>query len=128
MDEEAPIRTAVITGTGGIALGVAKRLLRDGFSVVLCGNGLEQNEPARTELMDQSAQVVALDVSEASAVEPYAIELANRLEAVDALVNCAAIQPYATIETTTPADWERVIGINLTGYYLMSHFLYPLLK
>jgi NAD(P)-dependent dehydrogenase (short-subunit alcohol dehydrogenase family) len=119
MHEEAPIRTAVMTGTGGIALGVAKRLLRDGFSVVLCGNGLEQNEPARTELMDQSAQVVALDVSEASAVEPYAIELANRREAVDALVNCAAIQPYATIETTTPADWERVIGTNLTGYYTL---------
>jgi NAD(P)-dependent dehydrogenase (short-subunit alcohol dehydrogenase family) len=128
MDEKPPIRTVVITGTGGIALGVAKRLLRDGFSVVLCGNDLEQNELARSQLTDQSAQVVALDVSDASAVEQFAIELENRLDAVDALVNCAAIQPYGTIETTTPADWERVIGINLTGYYLMSHFLYPLLK
>ena len=126
MDEKPPIRTVVITGTGGIALGVAKRLLRDGFSVVLCGNDLEQNELARSQLTDQGAQVVALDVSDASAVEQFAIELANRLDAVDALVNCAAIQPYGTIETTTPADWERVIG--LTGYYLMSHFLYPLLK
>ena len=46
----------------------------------------------------------------------------------DALVNCAAIQPYGTVETTTPAEWNKVIGINLTGYYLMAHFLYPLLK
>ena len=75
MDEKAPIRTAVITGTAGIALGVAKRLLRDGFSVVLCGNDLEQNERARFELTDQNAQVVALDVSDASAVEQFAIEL-----------------------------------------------------
>jgi len=50
MDEKAPIRTAVITGTGGIALGVAKRLLRDGFSVILCGNDPEQNELVRSEL------------------------------------------------------------------------------
>jgi meso-butanediol dehydrogenase / (S,S)-butanediol dehydrogenase / diacetyl reductase len=128
MDEKALIRTAVITGTGGIALGVAKRFLRDGFSVVLCGNDVEQNELAMLELSGQSAQVVALDVSEAGAVEQFAIELKSRLDAVDALVNCAAIQPYGTIETTTPADWDRVIRINLTGYYLMSHFLYPLLK
>jgi meso-butanediol dehydrogenase / (S,S)-butanediol dehydrogenase / diacetyl reductase len=128
MDEKAPIQTAVITGTGGIALGVAKRLLRDGFSVILCGNDSEQNELARSELTGQNAQVVALDVSDASAVEQFAIGLENRLDAVDALVNCAAIQPYGTVETTTPADWDRTIRINLTGYYLMSHFLYSLLK
>src|SRR5271154_7191824 len=91
MDEKAPIRTAVITGTSGIALGVAKRLLRDGFSVVLCGNDLEQNERARSELTGQNAQVVALDVSDASAVEQFAIGLESRVDAVDALVNCAAI-------------------------------------
>jgi NAD(P)-dependent dehydrogenase (short-subunit alcohol dehydrogenase family) len=128
MDKKAPNRTAVITGTAGIALGVAKRLLRDGFSVVLCGNDLEQNELARFELTGQSAQVVAVDVSDAGAVEQFAIELKSRVDAIDALVNCAAIQPYGTIETTTPADWDKVIGTNLTGYYLMSHFLYPLLK
>jgi meso-butanediol dehydrogenase/(S,S)-butanediol dehydrogenase/diacetyl reductase len=128
MDKKAPNRTAVITGTAGIALGVAKRLLRDGFSVVLCGNDLEQNELARFELTGQSAQVVAVDVSDAGAVEQFAIELKSRVDAIDALVNCAAIQPYGTIETTRPADWDKVIGTNLTGYYLMSHFLYPLLK
>ncbi len=62
------------------------------------------------------------------AVERFAADLEHRLDGLDALVNCAAIQPYGTIETTTPADWQKVVGINLTGYYLMSHFLYPLLK
>src|SRR5271155_595428 len=112
MGEQAQIRTAVITGTGGIALGVAKRLLRNEFSVILCGNDSEQNELTRSELTGQNAQVVAFDVSDASAVEQFAIGLESRLDAVDALVNCAAIQPCGTIETTTPADWERVIRIN----------------
>ena len=128
MENEAPIRTAVVTGTAGIALGVAKRLLRDGFSVILCGNDREQNSAARSALAGEKAQVVAVDVSAAAAVKQFADDLKGRLDALDALVNCAAIQPYGTIETTTPADWEKVIGVNLTGYYLMSHYLYPSLK
>ncbi len=122
------LKTAVITGTAGIALGVAKRLVRDGFSVTLCGNDPEQNATATAALGGATAQVVELDVSDAGAVETFAVDLAGRLDGLDALVNCAAIQPYGTIETTTPADWQKVIGVNLTGYYLMAHFLYPLLK
>ena len=121
-------KSAVITGTSGIALGIAKRLLRDGFAVILCGNDTEQNAAARTELAGKDADVVDLDVSDADAVERFAADLGSRLDGLDALVNCAAIQPYGTVETTTPADWNKVIGINLTGYYLMAHFLYPLLK
>lgn len=121
-------RTAIITGTAGIALGIAKRLVRDGFFVTLCGNDPEQNAAAGAELGSEKARVAALDVSDAGAVERFADDLKGRLDGLDALVNCAAIQPYGTIETTTPADWQKVIGINLTGYYLMSHFLYPLLK
>jgi NAD(P)-dependent dehydrogenase (short-subunit alcohol dehydrogenase family) len=121
-------KNAVVTGTSGIALGVAKRLLRDGFAVTLCGNDPGQNAAAATELADQSAEIVLVDVSAAAAVERFAADLAKRIDALDALVNCAAIQPYGTIETTTPAEWEKTIGINLTGYFLVAHFLYPLLK
>ncbi|WP_395818463.1 SDR family NAD(P)-dependent oxidoreductase [Devosia sp.] len=121
-------RNAVVTGTAGIALAVARRLVSDGFFVILCGNDPEQNAAARSSLGDQHAQVVELDVSDADAVERFAADLGHRLDGLDALVNCAAIQPYGTIETTTPANWQKVVGINLTGYYLMSHFLYPLLK
>lgn len=126
--ERVTARTAIITGTAGIALGIAKRLVRDGFFVTLCGNDPEQNAAAGAELGSEKARVAALDVSDAGAVERFADDLKGRLDWLDALVNCAAIQPYGTIETTTPADWQKVIGINLTGYYLMSHFLYPLLK
>ena len=124
----SPQKTAVITGTSGIALGIAQRLTDDGFAVTLCGIDAEQNAAARTALAGRQAEVALLDVSDADAVERFATDLATRLDALDALVNYAAIQPYGTVETTTPAEWNKVIGINLTGYYLMSHFLYPLLK
>ena len=121
-------KVAVITGTAGIALGVARRLVRDGFFVTLCGNDPAQNAVASAALGEGAARVIALDVSDAEEVERFASDLASRFNGLDALVNCAAVQPYGTIETTTPADWQKVIGINLTGYYLMAHFLYPMLK
>jgi NAD(P)-dependent dehydrogenase (short-subunit alcohol dehydrogenase family) len=119
---------AVVTGTSGIALGIAKRLLKDGFAVTLCGNDPHQNAAAAKELAGQPAEIALVDVSDAAAVERFATGLAARIDALDALVNCAAIQPYGNIETTTPAEWEKTIGINLTGYFLVAHFLYPLLK
>ncbi len=121
-------RTALVTGTAGIALGIATRLLADGFKVILCGNDRAQNDAARTTFAGADLEVVELDVSKADAVEAFARDLAARQPTLDALVNCAAIQTYGDIETTKPADWEKVIGINLTGYYLMAHFFYPLLK
>jgi len=126
--ENTLAKVAVVTGTAGIALGIARRLVRDGFYVILCGNDPEQIAAARADLEDEKARTILLDVSDASAVEQFADDLGGRFSGLDALVNCAAIQPYGTIETTTPADWQKVIGINLTGYYLMSHFLYPMLK
>lgn len=121
-------RSAVVTGTSGIALAVGQRLLREGFAVTLCGNDPEQNAAAEAALAGLPAAVATVDVSDAAAVEDFAASLGKRIDALHALVNCAAIQPYGNIETTTPADWEKTIGINLSGYFLMAHFLYPLLK
>lgn len=61
-------------------------------------------------------------------VAAFAADLESKLDGLDALVNAAAIQPYGTVETTTPEDWQRVIDTNLTSCYLTSHYLYPLLK
>ncbi|AKO99098.1 3-oxoacyl-reductase (plasmid) [Marinovum algicola DG 898] len=117
---------AVVTGTAGIGLGVARRLVQDGFAVTLCGVDAQDNSAAKEALPE--AAVVELDVSDDRAVAQFAASLIARIPKLDALINCAGIQPYGTIETTTPADWQRVIGVNLGGYFNMAHFLYPLLK
>jgi len=121
-------KIAVVTGSAGIGLGVALRLVEGGFGVVLCGFNEEHNNAARTAGASKPIEVIKLDVSDAAAVATFAKELSSRFTCLDALVNCAAIQPYGNIETTLPNDWTKVIGTNLTGYYLMSHYLYPLLK
>lgn len=121
-------KIAVVTGSAGIGLGVAKRLLADGFGVVLCGVDDSDNVKASEQTQGMAIDVVKLDVSNEAEVEALSDRLKKEVSGIDALANCAGIQPYGTIETTTPKDWRRVIDINLTGYYHMAHFLYPLLK
>jgi meso-butanediol dehydrogenase / (S,S)-butanediol dehydrogenase / diacetyl reductase len=121
-------RLAVVTGSAGIGLGVAERLLDDGFGVLLCGVSASDNALARARALGRPIEVAELDVSHEASVAALAANLSERISGLDALVNCAGIQPYGTIETTSPDDWNHTIGVNLTGYYLMAHFLYPLLK
>jgi len=120
-------KIAVVTGTAGIGLGVAQRLLKDGFGVVLCGVDEADNAQAAKATSGTPTKIVLIDVSQEEAVNDLANALAADVGGVDALVNCAGIQPYGTVETTTPEIWRRVIDINLSGYFYMAHFLYPLL-
>lgn len=121
-------RTAVVTGSSGIGLGVARRLLSDGFGVLLCGVSAKDNALAAEATQGMPAEIVSIDVSDAGAVQVLAERVAAGLDTLDALVNCAGIQPYGTVETTTPEVWGHVIDVNLSGYFYMAHFFYPLLK
>lgn len=121
-------KIAVVTGSAGIGLGTAQRLLSDGYGVILCGVDEADNNKARETTTNKPIEVMQLNVANEADVKALATRVTKEISGLDALVNCAGIQPYGTIETTTPADWRRVIDVNLTGYYHMSHFFYPLLK
>lgn len=121
-------RLAVVSGSAGIGLAVAERLLEDGFGVLVCGIDPADNAIARERNAGRPLEVAEIDVSDEAAVSALAGRLGGRIGGLDALVNCAGIQPYGTVETTTPAAWNRTIAVNLTGYFLLAHFLYPLLK
>ena len=47
---------------------------------------------------------------------------------VGVLVNCAGEAPSAPFEKTDAALWGRVIGINLTGTYLVTHAALPSIR
>ena len=121
-------RKAVVTGSAGIGLGVARRLLSDGFGVLLCGVSIEDNERAAEATAGGPVEIVQLDVSDEGAVRSLAQHVGAHVETLDALVNCAGIQPYGTVETTTTTAWRHVIDVNLSGYFFMAHFFYPMLK
>ncbi|MBN8997746.1 MAG: SDR family oxidoreductase [Rhizobiales bacterium] len=128
MNQEFAGKVAVVTGSSGIGLGAALKLAELGARVHLCGNSEEHNAAARDRTAGKSISVEAVDVSNDGEVERLASRIRAEGPEVHVLVNAAAIQPYGTVETTSPDDWDRTMGVNLRSYYLMSHFLYPMMK
>ncbi len=121
-------KIAIVTGSSGIGLGAALHLAREGAKVFVCGNDTDHNAKAREVAGDLPLAVAAIDVAEAAEVEGWIKAIGDAEGGIDILVNAAAVQTYGTTETTDPAHWNRVIGINLTSCYLTSHYAYPYMK
>jgi NAD(P)-dependent dehydrogenase (short-subunit alcohol dehydrogenase family) len=117
---------AVVTGAGtGIGAAVARRLAHDGYGVLLSGRRREPLERVASEI--EHAFVVSGDVGDPA----HANELHDVARAafggLDALVLNAGIGDSAPVGEDTPAGWERTIRTNLTGAFLVSRALLPLL-
>jgi NAD(P)-dependent dehydrogenase (short-subunit alcohol dehydrogenase family) len=121
-------KIAVVTGSSGIGLGAALHFAREGARVFVCGNDSAHNATARKAAGDLPLAVADIDVSHPEQVEGWIDAIGDAEGGIDILVNAAAIQTYGTTETTDIEHWNRVIGINLTSYYLTSHYAYPFMK
>ena len=119
-------KIAVVTGSSGIGLAAALKLAELGAKVHLCGIDETHNRNAASITAGRHITVETMDVAKDE--EVFALADRLRHSGVDILVNTAAIQPYGTIETTTPEAWDQVMSVNLRACYLMSHALYPLMK
>jgi NAD(P)-dependent dehydrogenase (short-subunit alcohol dehydrogenase family) len=55
-------------------------------------------------------------------------EAAAHFGALDVLVNNAGTDLTAPFETLSPADWDRILGVNLRGPFLMARAAFPLMR
>jgi NAD(P)-dependent dehydrogenase (short-subunit alcohol dehydrogenase family) len=121
-------RGVVVTGGGrGIGLACARLIAERGGWVVMLGNEARMVEDAAARLRADglSAAAVVADVSKEDEVEAAMAQAQEIVGAIDVLINNAAIQPYGTVETTAPDQWDAVIGVNLRGAYLACHHILP---
>jgi NAD(P)-dependent dehydrogenase (short-subunit alcohol dehydrogenase family) len=124
-----PARTALVTGGAqGIGLATALRLAGDGWRVAIGDNDAE----ALAEARRAQAALLALDcdvADEASVVRAVG-EACAAFGRLDALVNNAGITGAAgaPLETLALAEWNRRIGANLTGVFLMAKHCAPHLR
>jgi NAD(P)-dependent dehydrogenase (short-subunit alcohol dehydrogenase family) len=106
-----------------VGLATATLLAQRGYEVVLTDVQDLQAQVAQLRATQLRARAVCGDV----ASEDFARELAARVAAdhgaADALVNNAGISMIAPAESTTLAQWQRVMDINLLGPFLMCKHL-----
>lgn len=115
---------ALVTGANsGIGKAVALALGRAGADVVV---NWVVGEEAAQEIVDQikgfgvDACAIKGDVSREDEVQAMFREMLERFGTIDVLVNNAGVQRDAPFDQMTLENWNRVIGINLTGQFLCA--------
>ena len=111
---------AVVTGAAsGIGAAIAVALARVGARVALLDLDRVGAEAVAGKI-GEAAEVWPLDVADAAAVARVFDEIAARWGRVDVLVNSAGIAIRKPAIELAPADWERVMAVNVTGSFLCA--------
>jgi 3-oxoacyl-[acyl-carrier protein] reductase len=122
-------RNAVITGGArGIGLGIATRLAAEGARVAIWDiDSLAARETAHVLGAQHRADMV--DVADEASVNAAANAVHDAFGRIDILVNNAGILgPVAPLWEQAPADFRRVVDINLTGMYLVCRAIVPRMR
>ncbi|PQV48867.1 NAD(P)-dependent dehydrogenase (short-subunit alcohol dehydrogenase family) [Jejuia pallidilutea] len=125
-------KVAVITGaTGGIGFQVAKRLGKDGFTVVL--NGIEDEAGAKRveELKAEgiTAEYYGFDVTDEEAVTSNITKIGDKYGKIDVLVNNAGgLGGRSRFEEMTTEFYRFVMALNLDSTFFASRAAIPYLK
>lgn len=114
-------RTAVVTGAAqGLGLGIAERLARDGATVVMADLQREKVEEEAGRLGGLGLEMFPgfLDVTDSAAVNAFFDAVAEKHGRFDILVNNAGVgQQVAPVVELGDGEWDRVIGVSLTGTF-----------
>jgi 3-oxoacyl-[acyl-carrier protein] reductase len=132
-------KVAIVTGgTRGIGQAIAARLLREGGAVAICGTRQQTVDEAVRQLSGQNhadsrekpGRIVGMvaDVSKPGDVKGLIAGTMERLGRIDALVNNAGVGTFRAVAELTPEEWERMIGLNLSGVYYCCHEVLPIFK
>jgi NAD(P)-dependent dehydrogenase (short-subunit alcohol dehydrogenase family) len=123
-------KAAVITGgTTGLGLAIAQAYLREGARVVITGRDEELGTRAESQLRpDGEAWFVRADAADAAQVERSVAEAVEKLGRLDVLVNNAGIGVEATVLDTPLADFDRVMAVNVRGYFRYGQVCFPHLE
>ena len=126
-------KVAIVTGsTSGIGLGIARAFAMAGADVALNARKTSpETEKLVAEIKAQSGTkviCVAADMSKPDQVKAAIPEAEKHLGKVDIIVNNAGIQHVEPIETFPDADWESVIGINLSSAFYLTKAALPGMK
>ena len=115
---------ALVTGaSSGIGRAIAVSLGDAGADVVInYVSGEEKAQALAEEIRAKGSRAMAIraDVSDEAQVSAMFREMVAEFGTIDILVNNAGLQQDAPFHELTLAQWNRVLGVNLTGQFLCS--------
>jgi len=116
---------AVVTGAGsGLGSATAKRLAGEGAKVACLDVAMEAAEATAAACGGRAYRV---DVSDPAQVREAVGAAASDLGRPSVVVNCAGIGRFYHSHEMPFADWQRIIGVNLSGTFLVCQATLPFL-
>ena len=116
-------RVAVVTGaTGGLGRAIAAGFAEAGVRLALLDRQHQAADEAAAEIQGRGGEAIgiACDVSQPDSVEAASRQVQEKLGSCDILVNNAAVLRPGALDTLSLADWNAMLSVNLTGYFLCA--------
>ena len=123
MTDLAGKRALVTGGSRGIGAAIVRRLVADGASVVInYHSGKEAAEILAAELDGSGPRIVAeqADVTDPESVRTLVSRAVDALGGLDILVSNAGVEHFGSLESITPADFERVFTTNVAAQLFVT--------
>ncbi|SFN41022.1 2-hydroxycyclohexanecarboxyl-CoA dehydrogenase [Variovorax sp. OV329] len=121
-------KTVVVTGGGGgIGGATCRRFAKEGAKVAVFDLNLEAAERVAADIRADggTAQAYRCDITDRASVDNAVATVHDTQGPVDVLVNNAGWDVFKPFTKTEPAQWEKLIAINLTGALHMHHAVLP---
>lgn len=116
--------TVIVTGgAGGLGKAIAQAFLAAGSNVAICDISAPRIAAVTEELSAHAAKFVALpaDITDEDASKSFVDAVVARFGRLDMLVNNAGVMDsFDPVATLSKATFDRVMGVNVTGTFLMS--------
>ena len=124
-------RVAIVTGGAkGIGRGIAENLALAGAAVVIAD--VDQPESVACEqgivAAGGVARAIGCDMSDEDSINELVANTIDALGHLDIVVNNAAIYPMSPISEMSTELWDKVLGVNLRGVFLLTRAAMPRLK
>jgi NAD(P)-dependent dehydrogenase (short-subunit alcohol dehydrogenase family) len=131
---QLPGKRVIVSGAaGGLGRAFAQAFAAAGAVVVVADIDLKGAQETARLIIESGgmAHAAELDVTSESSTEALAQFAMDRMGGIDALVNNAAV--YAglerrSFEAIAVAEWERVMRVNVTGVWMMSKAVAPVMR
>ncbi len=121
-------KTVIVTGGGGgIGGATCRRFAAEGAKVAVFDMNMDAAQKVATEInaAGGSAAAFACNITDRAQVDAAVAATEAQLGPVDVLVNNAGWDVFKPFVKTVPAEWDKLIAINLTGALHMHHAVLP---
>lgn len=121
-------KTVIVTGgAGGIGGATCRRFASEGAKVAVFDMNLEAAQKVADAIKAAGGQAAAFqcDITSREQVDAAVAGTEAQLGPVDVLVNNAGWDVFKPFVKTNPAEWAKLIDINLTGALHMLHAVLP---